>query len=308
MMFVKLHLLREYVKKIKQYLLRRHYIIGVCEHNDIVYSSVKRAKEINWIKYSGYKKNWIADPFLLKSNKDVIVFFAEEWVDKDKKGRLVKITVDREKYKIIRKSIILELDTHLSFPIIYRDGKDIYVYPENSESGSLYIYKYNEVNDKLENPIEIIKAPLLDTVIKKIDDIYYAFGVIRKTGLLCDTKILNIYKSHSLLGNYEHFQTIENSLCQERGAGDIINVNKMLIRPIQDCEGDYGKNVIFNRLEFDGSKFKEIKIGTLYPNKKNPEGLHTYNAQDVVAIIDGCAYSCGNIFTIIKKIKKFIYG
>lgn len=296
------------LNKIKRYLLRRYYIVGICEHTDDIYNSVGDVNAVKWIKYPGYKKNWIADPFILTADKNTITFFAEEWVDKNQKGRLVKLIVNRKKLKVIDKSIILELDTHLSYPIIYREGNDIYVYPENAESGLLNIYKYNVTTDKLENPIAIIKEPLLDTVIRKIDGVYYAFGVKYLTGQQKDTKTLEIYKSNTLLGSYEHFQTIENALCHERGAGDIAVINNTLIRPTQNCEGDYGLNVIFNKLVFDDFQFKETEIGKLLPCSNKPEGLHTYNAYENIAIIDSIAYSCGNVFTIIKKIKRKIYG
>lgn len=288
--------------EILQFLTQRFYILGLIppECNAVDSSDARRVK---WIKFRGYKKNWLADPFILSVDDESVTLFAEEMDSATQKGRLVKVVVDRISNKIVDRKIILELETHLSFPIIFRSKGDVYVYPENYESGTLKIYKYNPVTDKLENPVEIIREPLLDTQIIELDGLYYAFAVKFQDGTQNDTRQLRIYKSPTLFGQYELVQLIDNPRCEERGAGAIFFRDGKIIRPAQCCEGDYGRNVIFYELILEKDGFHEKEIGRLNPHHSHPEGLHTYNCyNEDVTVIDSCAYAFGNILSYIKTV------
>ncbi len=88
------------------------------------------------------KDRWFADPFLLDVTDEEIIILAEEYEHKLAKGRLAKLIIDKKSYKLKSYKIILELPTHLSFPIYYRKDDKIYIYPENSESGKCTLYLY----------------------------------------------------------------------------------------------------------------------------------------------------------------------
>lgn len=281
------------LRRLRKLLTRRYYLLG------LIY---KDAPVVHWLRFAGHKSNWLADPFILSVNENDVVLFAEEIDAQSQKGRLVRIVVDRRRTKILEKTVILELDTHLSFPIIFRENGNVYVYPENYESNSFKIYTYNAESCKLENPVELIHEPLLDAQIVKIENSYYVFAVKYQDGTQEDTKHLMIYKSPSLLGPYNLIQSIHNDKCEERGAGEVFSVNNKWIRPAQCCEGDYGKSVIFYELVKDGDSFSEKEVGRYLPYKSYPEGLHTYNCMNSVAVVDGNAYFCGNIISIIKNL------
>ena len=87
-----------------------------------------------------YPDSWFADPFILEVTDDIIIVLVEEVTKKIQKGRITKLVIDRKLNHVVEKKIIIERPGHLSFPIIYRDGEKIYIYPENSEDGSLNIY------------------------------------------------------------------------------------------------------------------------------------------------------------------------
>ena len=284
--------------KLRLLLTKRFYIVGIQENLTI------SNKDVKWLKFPGYKKNWLADPFVLKDTDTSIVLFAEQMVASKNKGKIVRVIVDKTNYKITSIVDLLELDTHLSFPIIYRENGKVYVYPENYESGSLKIYEYNEVTSKLDNPRTIIDEPLLDTQIVKISGVYYAFGVKHSSGKLDDTKVLYIYKSDNLFGPYFQVQVIENNLCEERGAGEIFIHGSMLLRPAQCCESDYGKCVILYDLVKEDNNFREIEIQRILPCSLYPEGLHTYSKYNTISVIDSNAYVYGNLISFMKRILK----
>lgn len=290
------------LQDIRSYLNDMYYAVGICKSDNICINSANKAKSIEWVTYPNYKDNWLADPFIFRSSGETLEVLAEEFENQTQKGRLVKIGIDKATNRVVSRKVILQLDTHLSFPIFINEGSDIYVYPENFQSGSLKMYKYNKDTDTLENPHVIIDEPMLDTAIVRIDSYYFAFGVVNRTGSLDDTKILDIYRSKDLLGKYEHFQSIKNDYRQERGAGRFFYHNGMLIRPVQNCEGGYGTNVIFKHVKFHNNVFSEEVIGELNPSTTYPEGLHTFNQDNSITIIDGYKYKKGNVITFIKRL------
>ena len=121
---------------IKSYIRRRFYIVGIGQRSDSRYNTITKAsKNIKWLKYENYKKDWIADPFVYKVEDDVMTIFAEQMDSSTEKGKLVKIDISLPKMEILTINTMLELDTHLSFPIFLKYDDQTYVYPENYQSG-----------------------------------------------------------------------------------------------------------------------------------------------------------------------------
>jgi hypothetical protein len=156
------------------------------------------------------------------------------------------------------------------------------------------------------HPKKIIDAPLLDTQIVKFEDSYYAFGVIYQTGSQKDTKKLFVYKADTLFGEFKLLQVIENSRCEERGAGHIFKEGDRLIRPSQSCEGGYGREIILYELQKCEYGFKEIELGRVIPDRKAKNGnvLHTYNKLDGWVVVDGWCYQYPRLASLYKKIRR----
>lgn len=287
---------------LKAKLRRRFYIIGYGSTNDINFFVDSKPKNVRWIKFRDYKINWFADPYILSETDSFIEFLVEEWIEDEQKGRLTKFSYEKRSGKIFNKKIILDLKTHLSFPSIVREGNIFYICPENAASGKQKIYQYNLEKALLENPITIINEALLDVNIVKIDNNYYAFGIKLLEDNKCDNYKLRIYRSDNLLGHYEFYQEIDNNLAQERGAGSLFWYRNKLIRPVQNCEGDYGCNVIFKEVILKDGVFRENVIGGIFPNCIYPEGLHTFNTFNSTYVIDSMAYDVGNWMTYIKRV------
>ena len=290
---------------IKSYIRRRFYIVGIGQRSDSRYNTITKAsKNIKWLKYENYKKDWIADPFVYKVEDDVMTIFAEQMDSSTEKGKLVKIDISLPKMEILTINTMLELDTHLSFPIFLKYDDQTYVYPENYQSGALKIYKYNDKSGLLENPEVLINEPLLDAQIFEKDDYFYVMGVKYDSGTMDDTRHLYVWRSPSLFGQYTLLQVIHSEDNSERGAGKIFKYNDEYYRPVQDCNGDYGRKVIFKKLTFKDDKITETTVGSYLPSYKYPEGLHTFNEYNNFEIIDGFAYNIGNLVTYINRIRR----
>lgn len=285
--------------------LKSSYYIGFIHKKDV--APVLNLGVVTWLDTNGYEKiGWYADPFILSINEEEIELLAEEWNYEIGHGILVLLTIAKKTKTIINRQIVLQRDTHLSYPIIMEDQDEIYVYPENSENGCVSIYRYDKTNKMLVDPKVIISKPLLDTQIALIDGIYYAFGVEYVTGKQEDTKKLDIFCSNSLLGEYHYLQSILNIKCEERGAGQIFFENNRIVRPAQCCEGGYGKSVIFYELIKENGFFKEKELYRLQhnPKEKNCSILHTYNSVKDLIVIDGFSYKYPRISRAYKLIRR----
>lgn len=294
------------ISNIKKALGEMRYEVGFLDIKDIHLPTKERFKRIKWINLGDYKDGWFADPFILSINDKHIELLAEEWVYKDNKGRISKLVIDKTTYKLLSVICILELNTHLSFPLIYEEKGITYVCPENYLSGCVNIYTYDMINEKLANPQTIIKEPLIDTQICKINDKYYAFGVERRTGNMSDTRYLKVFQSDSLCGEYKHIQTIENNMNVERGAGSIFEWNGKLIRPAQNCEGGYGLSTIIYELSCNNG-IHEKEIGRIEPDNSSYMGLclHTLNIKNNLCVIDGQEYNHYRLSRFLKAISNY---
>ena len=174
-------------------------------------------------------------------------------------------------------SIILEKDTHLSFPAIYRTNGKVYVHPENSASGRSYMYRYDERLDKLVEPVEVLAEPVTDAIIKEKDGHFmmYATKVPIPNG-----NELYVYQADSLFGPFEFKENIVFDKAYARMAGAmIVTETGEVVRPAQDCDGgDYGQAVHF----MSGNKV----ISSLTPPMKRYAGIHTFNTLGGTFIVD----------------------
>ena len=302
--------MKDLLRRLLPQPLNNAYYIGFLRDAEMSLPIDERYSRVRWLDVRKFKsEGWFADPFILSVNDNIIEIFAEEMIYKTGRGIIVYLKVDINSCEILDKHTMLELDTHLSFPIYIWDNKKLYVYPENYQSGGLAIYEYDEQSKSLVSPRKIINAPLLDTQIVKLEESYYAFGVLFQTGLQKDTKKLYIYKANKLFGDYKQIQIIENSRSEERGAGLIYTEDDRLIRPAQSCEGGYGREVILYDLQKNHIGFEEKEISRVTPDRKAPNGkiLHTYNKMDGWVVIDGWRYKHPCLAAWYKKIRRLDY-
>ncbi|WP_018109329.1 glucosamine inositolphosphorylceramide transferase family protein [Bacteroides propionicifaciens] len=292
------------LKKLYKKLTRSYWCVGLFKAEIDSYQDLninELLPSIHWLKF-GNKFNWIADPFILDVSVNTITILVEEYVDR--KGVITYLEIDKNNYQILDSKILLELDTHLSFPFIYRENGKVYIIPENSSSGSVKIYVYSIAEKKLVYITSLINEPLVDIAILKIDNYYYLFG----TKSACKDN-LHIYRSKNLLTGYELFQNIPYTSNRARGAGSIIYVaQNRFIRFSQENNYTYGGGIVISELMFLKDKFIIKEINQLIPIKNRIFGIHTYNKFLNYHIIDGKILIYPIIGKILLKIKKIVYG
>lgn len=282
------------IDTIKQRLLHYSWDLAYGEFKeDVIFKGVDK-HNLNIVE-NPYKNKWFADPFIYKDSSEQLELFVEEFDYSIGKGRIGHLKISKSSKIIESLSIILETDTHLSFPAIYHVGDEVYVHPENSASGKSTMYRYDAASDMLVDPVVLFEEPVTDAIIVKEDDHYllYATRVPTPNG-----KELLIYKSDSFLGPYTLHDSRQLENAYARMAGAFIKVaDYERLRPAQDCEGgDYGQAVHF----MDGDKV----VSSLMPLKPKYDGIHTFNTLGETFIVDLKRYDFPMVYRLKNLLKK----
>jgi hypothetical protein len=259
---------------------------------------------ISWMKHN-YKDRWFADPFILRITDTDIILLVEEFYEPVQKGRIAKLVIDKNSFELKENKVVLDLDSHLSFPAILKKGNNVYFYPENSVIGKLILYKYNEEDNTVE-PISVLSnEPLTDAVITTAFSKPYMLSTQKPYP---NKNILNIYVSREWDGLYELDHTVYFKDNSARNAGEPFQINNKWIRPAQDCNGIYGKGIVLQELVFKDDKFSFNEIKRFYPNtEKWSAGMHTFNVHESIAVVDAKKYKRVFIAKILMFIIK-LYG
>lgn len=282
---------------------KKRWNIGFVEFTSLDYLFKNTSLEIKWMEHH-YTDRWFADPFILNINSDEIELLVEEMNDKMKRGRISKLVVDRKSYVLKKCKTVLELDSHLSFPALFRFNDVIYIYPENSEAGKLQIYRYNEKKEKAILVKDLLDLPLTDAIIKIIENVPYLFS----TRLPYQNEnILDIYIDRECNGRYMLHQTMSLTDKVARNAGDFFEWDESLIRPSQDCNYSYGSGIVFQKVLLKDEVFSFEEIKRFYPSSwRYHLGLHTFNMQGKIAVVDGKGFCYPLIGYLLEYIKKKI--
>lgn len=249
-----------------------------------------------------YKNKWFADPFILCSNKDSAELLVEEFDYDIGRGRIAKLVIDKEKNTIADCKILLDLPSHLSFPAIYRINETIYVVPENSASGSSTLYKYDTHESKLIKIQQVSELPLVDSVFLKSEDGSYVFATQMPNPNGC---VLRCFKCDSIKGPYTHFKDFCFSSNIGRMGGAFIESENTYIRPAQNCNGDYGKSIIFQKVSL-GNNIEFDTLFELKPKEFKYQGIHTFNVFNDIAVIDLKKYDHPYLYSIRCFIKRIM--
>ena len=282
----------------------QNWNIGFCEQSPEDLIDRKVLNKVQWMKHP-YRDRWFADPFILKVTDSEIVVFVEECQIERPKGILCELVIDRKTKRLKKRYVLLELDTHLSYPAIIHQCGKVFVYPENGASGKLNIYEYDEVAHKLVRPKIVLDKAVADSTIIKWGGKYNLVATLfpqtqEQAFLFC---------SDNLFGHYELSSTIpfQSSREYSRPAGNWIVLGNQLFRPAQDCVKRYGAGISMMNVNLNGDNLQEECVFKLYPeSRKYSRGLHTINFMSGICVIDGYGFLhpiARSLITSIRKLK-----
>ena len=285
------------------YIKDTKYNIGFIDGNlkDVIEES--RSIKVNWLKHT-YKDRWFADPFILDvTNKEILVL-VEEWYDPINRGRISKLIIDKQTYELKDILVLLELESHLSFPAIRRAQDGIYIYPENSVTGKLTEYKYIPEKEKLEVSSVIANEALTDAIQTDIFGERFLFSTRLPDA---NGKDLYIYQYSEKTKTFKEVSQYHYNENLSRSAGDFFRYGENVYRPSQVCIKSYGDAVSIQEVNYSNGQYSEKEIKRIYsPHPDLDLGFHTFNTYKGVIVVDGVGYRRAKLCRILRSLKHLI--
>lgn len=256
----------------------------------IIYKSVDEIiggipkDSIIWLKHN-YHDRFFADPFLWRQDGTYYYILAEEYVFWQRTGRIVLLTVSKQDFALHQRVVLIEEKWHLSYPFCEENGTTIVT--EAYQSGYCYRYDTSPSGNQIVERVKICDEPLIDATFLYNNQENWAFAATTD----CPTEKLFLFKQEAD-GNFYNINKLPIKVDNKtsRSAGRVFAWHDKLVRPVQDCEIKYGKQVKLMEIkEIHENAFVEIEITALNSNLNPPfdEGFHTFNVYDGFIIIDG---------------------
>lgn len=238
------------------------------------------------------KGEFWADPFMIKKEGDVYVYF-ENWDYNNKKGKIScgKVIDD----KIIYQGDALDLEYHLSYPFVFEHENEIYMMPETQKKRRVEVWK--SVNFPLEWELH---ATALEGVLA-VDPTFYYDGshwwlFVNIGGDRFGDQFSELYvyqvDSPSLKSVISHKQNpIVMDARVGRNGGRVFERDGKIYRTSQrNVRGIYGYG--FNLMEIKKltlDDYSETLAYAAMPGfKEGVIGTHHMDALDDVFVVDGC--------------------
>ncbi len=298
-------LLSKYLSK----LFIQQWVIGVgeCRLEEIL-GQKKFDPVIKWMDIPSADR-FVADPFLVQTENGGYRVLFEDYTFSSGYGHIAQIDVEQH-LSINNCKKILDTNSHLSYPFVFRENGRTYVFPEAAQSGKLDCYEYHEERGDLEWVKVLVNQPLLDSTILKRDGRYWLFCTRLGPG---EDRQLNLFSSDRLLGDYtpHPLNPVKDDLSGSRPAGAIIEYKGELYRPAQDSRFTYGGSMVINKItRLDEQGFEEELFMRLSPGEKSGKkagirGMHTLNIAGQMLVTDGTRWRFSPVIKVRQLMMKF---
>lgn len=255
-----------------------------CSIEEFIDTDNKENIDIQW--FTKPKKNcYFADPFIIKTKKDIYIFF--EWYSYFKGKADLAVALKSENFKKYHK--ITNFKEHRSYPYLYEYEGNIYCMPESNETNKVVLYRFNEEKLTLEEDCILLEGfPIVDATLYHYDNKWFMFLVNQRKS----HTHLELYHSDSIKGPYFPHENnpVMVDCSKARPAGNIFNYEGKIIRPSQNCTNHYGQSITLEEIELLNTKqFLTKPFGTIQPIKNSDynKGIHTINSVDNITVFDG---------------------
>lgn len=255
--------------------------------------------QVKWVKHD-FKNSWFADPFILDVTENEIHILAEEFYKPIQRGRISRLIIDKGTFGLKQRDVVLELPTHLSFPAIIRRDGEIFIYPENGESGELNLYQYFPETNECRKVKTILHEVVADAVMMTIEGMEYLFCTKPPKP---NGNVLNVYKRDDS-GVFKAVQEYAFEENVARMAGDFFEYQGEMFRPAQECNVQYGHAVLLQKMIREDGRFifDEVRrLHSVHPSLN--VGMHTLNMYKGMIVTDALGFRNMWIRRILKKLK-----
>jgi len=232
----------------------------------------------------------MADPFLI-ADRGVDWLFFEDIPPGQEKGRISCLHIPESGQKFPEPEVVIECETHLSYPCVFRHKTDYFMIPESCASQDVRLYRATSFPYQWQlESVLLEEIPLTDTTPFFLDDHWYFFTTtmppVQQTVLLTATKLggpLRLHPQGMVTGSWRN----------ARSAGHLFSRAGRLFRPAQDCVERYGFGISINEvMRLTPSEYCERPAGYIGPDwRPGLLGTHTLNANERLEVIDARRYA-----------------
>ena len=290
----------ENLKQLAERVYRLEWNIALVENT---LEGLFQGEQLNlrMLKHS-YTDRWFADPFILDVKDDKLFLLVEEWMRKENKSRIAKLTINLKDFSLESTIPVLEMEKVLSFPAIYRKNGKIYIYPEMSENGVSRIFEYDTEHNSCVSSEILSYRKVIDGVMTDLFGDTLLFGTEKPNS---NGKDLNVYRKKA--DRFELSYQIHLSENIARMAGNFFSYEGVIYRPAQDCNKTYGNGVVIQRCDMQDGKLKIKNALRLYStDEKYRFGFHTFNMYNNVIIGDALYFKHPWIRKVAKRVYTFL--
>ena len=287
----------ENLKQLAERVYRLEWNIALVENS---LEGLFQGEQLNLriLKHS-YTDRWFADPFILDVKDNKLFLLVEEWIRKENKSRITKLTINLEDFSLESTIPVLEMEKVLSFPAIYQKNGKVYIYPEMSENGVSKLFEYDTEHNRCISSEILSQRKVIDSVMTDLFGETLLFGTETPE---CNGKRLNVYRKN--IDGFELSDQIHFSENIARMAGNFFTYEGDIFRPAQDCNKTYGNGVVIQRCNLQNGKLRVNNVFRLYStDEKYRFGFHTFNMYNGVIIGDALYFK----HPWIRKVAKSVY-
>lgn len=213
----------------------------------------------------------LADPFGIEEDGQLLIL--AEAMD-HAVGRGVLVALDPEQTSACARPV-LDAPHHLSYPFVVRVSDDVFVMPEQGESGELSLYPWAEGRLGAARPLT--GEALIDPTLYEENGRWWLFAT--KPGPTVNSA-LHLYFADALTGPYRPHPNnpiVVDAGCA-RPAGRLIRHRGRLLRPGQDCRQGYGGAIVLCAIDtLSPTAYGERPVARIEPAMLGGygEGCHT---------------------------------
>ena len=249
--------------------------------------------QFRWIEPP--RGHFYADPFLFRFESRRWLFF-EDFDYRTRLGTIAaaEVMADGKMGPPIR---VLERPYHLSYPCVFQVDGQVFMIPESRANGTVEMYRCRKFPCEWEPARVCLEASAVDTTVWSENGVHWFFVTLREARggalqlwLFSSTGIEDEWRPHPA-------NPISTDVRSSRGAGAIFRDGGRLIRPSQDCSGNYGRSFTLNEiLVLNENEYREQSCVTV----EAPHGMigtHTYARLGEMEVVDGCAWA--SVFSVM---------
>ena len=235
-------------------------------------------------------RQYLADPFPFVHDGRTHLFF-ECYSHDDARGSIWVVPVDASGRAVGTPRPVLERDYHLSYPFVFRHGRDVFMIPESAQNRTVDLYRASRFPEEWQLEETLFSGlRAVDSTIHEADGRLWLFANVAAEGASLDDE-LHLFSGSKLTGPWQPHRAnpVVATVRSARPAGRLFREGSDSSGPHRIVPTSYGGAIVLNRVDVLSTReYRETVIGRVEPTwLPGLSGTHTLNVLDSLEAIDG---------------------